>query len=128
MLRWVFHDPAARQADYTVPINPNTMTGPYPPRTLLQDGLPAGRGDGAMLVRAAPIKPFEWTFGGVIHDAAHLAAMRSWYALGGRLNVTDHLGRRWAINILALDAIRAGQTGFPNRFTYTMHVMNYGRV
>lgn len=98
-LRWKFEDPAdANPATrvYTFYRNPNTMSSPFPVRSLTHAGTTAPNGQ--VLLWEGVMTPTTWQFGGPTWNAAHHEMLRSWvYDRQGRKYVYDHFGRRLTV-------------------------------
>lgn len=91
--RWLFTDPVA-VTTYRVPINPNKMSSPFPPRSL----------SSAQTIRAhwrikedKHHQPHEWTFSGVIRDIGHHDALVLWSQKQNPFSIADHLGRTFTV-------------------------------
>lgn len=88
-LRWTFTDPTTGET-WTVPLNPNTMSSPHPPRNIQAMATTGGRA----IMTEAPVAPYEWTFGGEILTAEHYAKLKEWSEKKNQVVVSDHYGRR----------------------------------
>lgn len=88
--RWVFTDPSTSET-YTVPINPNQMTAPFPQRQFTTKATTAVDGKG--IVYEGQVKPADWNFQGVILDSTHYGNLKDWVYNHGRIQITDHYGR-----------------------------------
>lgn len=95
--RWKFIDPydtnpATRE--YVFPINPKTMSDPFPRKNITSATTTAVGGKALLFEGNTP--PHEWQFGGSILDADHYEALRSWtYDRRNRIIVEDHFGRQF---------------------------------
>lgn len=125
--RWVFNDPTdgADPATYTVPLNPNQMTSPYPaPRNLTTKTSTAVGGQ--PIVWEGQATPTEWTFQGTILTSDHLEAMLVWRAKNTITTITDHFNRTWTVYWEDFQPVPAGSTQYPNKHTYTAKVLVFG--
>jgi hypothetical protein len=98
VLRWRLQDPSdpSPAGTYRFPWNPQKQTPPFPERAITTQATTAI--DGQILLWEGMAQPAAWTFSGVIKDAAHYEALRSWvYDRQGRLFLYDHFGRRLVI-------------------------------
>lgn len=92
-LRWRFYDPYSAE-EYVFPLNPNTMSTPFGERPIT--ALTSTAVGGQTLAWEGAKLPADWSFGGVILNAAHYEALRSWtYDRKGRIVVSDHFGRNY---------------------------------
>lgn len=119
--RWSFYDPEAAET-WTVPLNPNTMTSPYPKKT--QNSTPVSPVDGA--IRAIETNQgVEWSFGGVMRTQDHYDTMLTWSQKQNEIEITDHLGRTITVLIIKFDPtdIRSRR---PTKWNYTVtcHVID----
>jgi hypothetical protein len=72
------------------------MGSPFPTRVLSYEGTTAV--DGQVLLWEGTRTPANWSFSGVIKNAAHYEALRAWtYDRQGRLFLFDHFGRRLVV-------------------------------
>lgn len=102
VLRWYLQDPSDPNPSgiYTFPWNPQRMTSPFPARTITAEGTTAI--DGQVLLWEGTPEPANWSFSGVIKDAAHYEALRHWtYDVQGRIFLFDHFGRRLIVVLKA---------------------------
>lgn len=106
---------------YTVPINPNEMTSPWPERKFLYRTTTAGR-NGANVVYEARADLTQWTFSGVILDQSHHEALRHWSEKPNVVYVTDHLGRTFKVLFVKFDPKPKAAYGKPWKHEYTMSV------
>lgn len=113
--RWIFHDPVAVET-YTVPINPNAMTSPFP-KTAKQT-LPASPVDGRVRALSTP-QPVEWQFSGVIRTQAHYDALLAWVRKQNPVEITDHLGRTFTVLLTTFDP-QDQRTPLTTKWTYTV--------
>jgi hypothetical protein len=131
VVRWRFTDPVTSYI-WTVPINPNQMSSPYPskqrqtlpatPNTAYTDG-------SGILTLQAPVTPFEWTFGGAIRTEEHHDELRAWSQVPNPILIRDHFSRTWKVVITQFDATdRRPTMRTPWRMTYTMRSLMFGRV
>ena len=88
VLRWVFDDGTE---EWTVPINPNEMTSPFPTKNVSVQG--TVRVTGKPIVFEGNIRPAEWQFSGVILDSDHYSKLLAWANKRRRIWITDHFGR-----------------------------------
>lgn len=116
VVRWKFHDPRGRRPDYTVPINPNSMSSPLPSKSVEVVGQRALQ---------APPAPTSWTFGGIIYTEEHYVALQEWVELGGRIQLSDHLGRTFSVQLLAFEPVPT-RSRKPWRYQYEIRAQVYG--
>jgi len=94
--KWRFFDPYDTDPTtntYTVPVNPNKMTSPFPTRNVSTKATTAV--DGQTLFIEGQASPASWSFAGDIFDSAHYEALRSWvYDRRRRIQIYDHFGRQ----------------------------------
>jgi len=119
VLRWVFHDPTGAEPDYTVPINPNTMTAIHPRKNITTEVTTAI--DGKVLMWQGQTKPVDWSFGGDILDEAHYEALRHWvYDKNYRIKITDHFGRVLTVVLASFEPLPKRAINVYWRHTYTV--------
>ena len=131
---------------YTFPINPNVMSSPIPAQSLtynwagdLRSRL-YGVGGGTQTVMThsfvgtrAPRAPVQWSFGGVLYDEAHYAAMVEWIGKG-KVRLTTDLGEILQVRLTAFQPERKSpqRPRHPFRHHYTVKALvyfyNYGQV
>lgn len=116
-VRWVLRD-VETDEQWTMPINPDSMSSPDPKRTLrVAGGLVTRR----RRVFEGPPPPIEWEWGGAIRTKAHYDSLESWAAKGVEVDVTDHLGRTFRVAITDfVPQDRRPTTQTPWRLRYTM--------
>jgi len=95
VLRWTFQDPAFPSVIYTLPWNPQTMSSPFPARSIT--ALATTAIDGQVLLQEGMAEPANWSFSGIIKDAAHYEALRGWTYGHGRIYIFDHFGRQLTV-------------------------------
>lgn len=116
--RWKFTDLATGNT-YIVPMNPNTMTGIFPDKTITVETTTAV--DGQVLLFQGATKPTQWQFGGEIFDQAHHEALRHWtYDIHNRIQIEDHFGRPLIVVLENFSAIPKRANGKYWRHTYTI--------
>lgn len=98
---WVFDDGAGDT--YTVPINPNKMTSPYPEKAITTHVTTAV--DGNTLYFQGRSAPANWQFGGKILDKDHYDNLRKWVYEKGRIVITDHFNRAISCLLLKFDPV-----------------------
>jgi hypothetical protein len=113
-VRWKFTDPVASET-WTVPINPNTMTSPWPKTSITLAGSPLG-GDVRALVKTTPV---EWSFGGVMRTQAHYDELLRWVSKPNPVTVTDHLGRTFNVLLTKFDPEDV-RVVLPTKWNYTV--------
>jgi hypothetical protein len=118
--RWVFYDPLLPET-YTVPINPNEMTSPWPERKFVYRTTTAGR-NGANVIYEGRADLAQWQFGGVILDQSHYDALRHWSEKPNSCYVTDHLGRTFKVLFDKFDPKPKQAYGKPWKHEYQMTV------
>lgn len=123
-LRWRFVELATGE-EYTVPINPDSMSSPFKDRQFTTSyGSRAGGNRLRTKERPAPAK--EWEFGGVIRTQAHHDALDAWAKKPGHVNIHDHLGRAFQVvftDFQATDRPPTPQTPWRQRYTMTALVL-----
>lgn len=123
VIRWRFVDPAD-DSTYTVPINPNKMTSPLPPRAM---STAATTGvDSRPLMFEGGLVGHEWNFSGVIFDKAHLDALTEWSKKQNRFFIFDHFGRRFTVAPRQLDAtptLRQKGKYWRHDYTFSAYVL-----
>lgn len=122
VVRWIFIDGATT---WTVPINPNEMSTPYPPKQRQAMGNRAG----TIFTLQRPPVPHEWTFSGVIRTQAHHDELLTWSQKNKPIRITDHYGRTWEVLITGFNAEdRRPTQQTPWRMKYTMRTLMLGRI
>ena len=123
--RWLFTDPVA-VTTYRVPINPNRMTSPYPPKQLstAQSIRVHWR-----IRRDSFTKPHEWTFSGVIRDIDHHDALVLWSQKQNPFTIDDHLGRTFNVVSVSFKPNEKRPTArVTARYDYDFTVLVLGEV
>lgn len=125
-VRWVFTD-LTTAATYTVPLNPNVMTSPYPQKA--KQPMPQFARSGQGTAIASPTLAFQWTFGGSIRSQAHHDALAAWAAKEYPVTITDHYGRIFVVVLQHFqpDEKRPSKQ-FPWKFNYTMVTLMLERL
>lgn len=120
--QWKFTDPYDTNSgtnSYTFPINPNTMTSPFPQRAISSTQTTAVTGQVLLWEGSVPAK--SWQFGGVLLDEAQHEALRAWvYERHNRIIVTDHFGRPITCALQQFDAQPKRSVGKYWRHDYTI--------
>lgn len=101
MSRWVLTDPATSET-WTMPINPNAMTSPFPSKNLSHAyGVLRGSERAQSFLHPPALVQWEWR--GVIRSQEHHDTYLHWAAKSSEVHVTDHLGRTWEVLITAFE-------------------------
>lgn len=126
VVRWVFFDPSD-SSSYTVPVNPNQMTSPFPDKnTELGVQSPV---TGQYRISRLPTMPVEWSFGGRIYDAAHHDALLEWSKRPNLIEVTDHLGRTFSVLLKEFAPTERYPTALNyDRYEYEMNALSFGLI
>lgn len=116
--RWHFHDPVTNDF-WIVPINPDSMTSPFPQR---QFSYGMGKLGGIERVREAIPTPMDWQFGGVIRTRSHHDQLEAWAKVPNPIRITDHLGRIFLVQLTKfLPSERRPTPRVSWRMRYTMN-------
>lgn len=94
--RWVLRD-TATNAEWTMPINPDSMSSPYQRRNL--KFAYGNARDPRVRTFSGSRPPVEWEWGGVIRSKSHYDALVAWAEKSVAVDVTDHLGRTFRVFI-----------------------------
>lgn len=94
--RWRFIDGLDT---YTVPINPNEMTSPFPEKNIQVQTTVSSNGQ--PVVYEGATKPTQWQFSGVILGEQHLTDLLAWSQKKRRIVINDHFGRSLDVYITA---------------------------
>jgi hypothetical protein len=126
-VRWRFVEVETGE-QYTVPINPDSMSSPFHDRQFTTSfGSRAGGNRLRTIERPAP--PKEWEFGGVIRTKAHHDALDVWAKKPGLINVYDHLGRAFQVVFTAFEPVdRQPTPQTPWRMRYVMNALVLRRL
>jgi hypothetical protein len=116
--RWVFFDPIMNET-WTVPLNPNQMTSPWPARKFAYRTTTAGRG-GANVIYEGRADLAQWQFSGILLDKTHYDELLYWSQKANSVHVTDHLGRTFKVLFDQFDAKPKAAYGKPWKHDYTM--------
>jgi hypothetical protein len=126
-VRWVFHE-VDTGATYTVPINPDSMTSPFPERQM-STSYGSRSGGTRLRTNEHPSAAKEWEFGGVIRTQAHHDALAAWAHKPGRVNVSDHLGRTFQVVFQSFEPTdRSPTPNTPWRLRYAMTALVLRRI
>ena len=94
--KWRFEDPYEDDPDlkyYTLAINPNSMSAPFPERAISAENTVASNGN--TIIWEGNIPPAEWQFSGFVLTEQEYENLRAWvYDKKTRLYVRDHFKRR----------------------------------
>lgn len=124
--RWRLKN-AARSLDWTMPINPNSMSSPHYQRGTI--GYSVSPVDAHVRAFRPSLKAFEWQFGGVIRTQEHHDTLRDWCGYTERITLTDHLDRTWRVRLFSFEPEERRPTpSVPWRFRYVVRAYMYGRV
>lgn len=96
VVRWSFQDMETNDV-YVVELNPNTMSGFTFSRSF-RWARSGTRAAGLMDNR----QPGNFQFGGVVRSESHHDALIEWQKRGGKVRITDHLGRVFEVMIKSL--------------------------
>lgn len=125
--RWQFIDMKTGVA-WTVPINPNVMTAPWPERKYTVKATTAGPAGGQHVVYEALPDPKPWTFGGTTLFLDHHDQLLAWSQVKNKVKIIDHFGRTFICTLDLFDAIPKQSRSHMERHTYTMHATVYGYI
>lgn len=127
VVRWIFHDPTGADTDWTVPVNPNAMTSPYPKKNFIYDVTTAI--DGVGLVWQGQTKPVEWSFSGEILDQAHYDKLSHWvYDKDWRIKITDHFGRVFTVALTSFEPVPKRAVNVYWRHQYIVNALVFKMV
>lgn len=118
-MRWTLTDPATAET-WTMPINPDSMTSPHPPKDFASfaKGIKGGHNRSRSFM--VPASPVEWTWEGAIRTPEHHDALEAW-SKKGTVRVTDHLGRTWEVVMQRFEpSDRRPTPNTPWRMRYSM--------
>lgn len=125
--RWIFIE-VDTGATYTVPINPDSASSPFPDRQI-QQVYGSREGYNRMRSFETPAPPKEWEFGGVIRTQAQHDTLRAWSKKPGAINITDHLDRTFQVVFQDFQATdRSPTPNTPWRQRYTMSALILRRL
>ncbi len=122
--RWQFIDIASGE-HWTVPINPNAMTSPFPARKYTVNATTAGPNGGTHVVYEALADPVPWTFSGTCLTLDHVNGLLAWSGIKNKIKIVDHFGRTFTVTLDQFDVIPAQVRSHMERHTYTMHATVY---
>lgn len=88
--RWVFTDEHAAES-WTVPQNPNEMTGLFGEKAVSMRTTTAVSGQAIMFEGNTPLT--QWEFSGTVRTREHFEELRRWVNKRNRIIITDHFGR-----------------------------------
>lgn len=125
MRRWSYHDPEGTLVDYTFATSPNQRDDPELEEPM--DALPTGV-DGAVAVLPTSPQPADWSFKGICFTLADLAQHEVWMDNARPIELTDHHGQTWRIQIRDIETARKGSRAFPEKQEVTVHCVMLGRV
>ena len=121
MSRWTFVDTVTSET-WTVPINPDSMSSPFPTRQFVHA---KGFAGGLNRTRTFLAKPQATVieFGGVIRTKAHHDALEAWARKTVPIELTDHLARSWRVYVTEfIPTDRRPTARTPWRLRYSMKV------
>jgi hypothetical protein len=96
-LRWKFDD---GQENWTVPVNPKTMSSPYPEKQMQVHA--TVRTSGQPLVFEGGPVPAQWQFSGRTQDYTHYSNLLRWTQKTWTISITDHVGRKMAVYLTGI--------------------------
>ncbi len=123
VVRWVIEDPSpGGLGTYTVPINPEKMTSPWPQRLLQTERTVAD--DGVEMTWASVEASTDWQFTGAVITQAHYDKINAYAALNRRIYITDHRSRTWIVGIreIAWEKIPAQTNEYAWRYTVSAEI------
>lgn len=124
--RWVLRD-TATDVEWTMPINPDSMSSPLP-RRALKFGY-GFRKDPRVRAFSGAREPIEWEWGGVIRSKSHYDRLVEWAEKSVAVDVTDHLGRTFRVFITEFNPTDRKPTPQVTwRLRYTMKALILERV
>lgn len=123
VLRWKFKDLKTNEV-WTVPLNPDNMTSPYPQRKYVYNSTTAGPA-GTTVTHEAHSDPVSWQFSGQILDRDHFDKLLYWSRKKNRIQITDHYGRIFIVLLDQFNVLPKRAYGKPWRHTYTMTASVY---
>lgn len=125
-VRWTLRDTATNET-WTMPINPDSMSSPFPARTLKFGN--GWRGDQRVRAFSGSRAPVAWEWGGVIRSKTHYDRLTEWAEKSVAVDVTDHLGRTFRVVIEEFNpADRRPTPRVSWRLRYTMKALILERV
>lgn len=127
--RWTFEDAAAAET-WTMPINPNSASSPFPARNISTvAGADPSAGLGRTRMFEQPPTLASWQFGGLLRTKAHHDELVRWVKKSGEVLVTDHLGRTFAVLLQSLAVTdQRPRAGNDWRMTYDVTALVLRRV
>lgn len=125
MRRWKFHDPEGEMGDWTFPVNPSRHDPPEPGETVNPEPVSV---DGSNRDLPQPTPPSSWSWDGLFYTLAELDIMHDWLEHGRPIQLTDHLGQHFTIQLSGVEATRNGSRNFPERHKYTASALMLTRT
>lgn len=122
--RWQFQNIKTGEV-FIVPLNPNEMTSPYPPRNFSYKTTTAGPAGGRAVTYESYAGTQDWSFGGTILDEAHYKALLAWSYVPGKVQITDHLGRVFVVVFKQFEVTPKRSYQHAWYSEYTMHATVY---
>ena len=124
--RWLLRD-TATNAQWRMPINPDSMTSPLPRRQMKHAG--GWRADQRVRTFITTPEATEWEWSGVIRTQAHYDQLVTWARKNVAVDVTDHLGRTFRVFITDFNPTdRRPTPHVPWRLRYSMKARILERV
>lgn len=127
-MRWILTEPST-SATWTMPINPDRMTSPFPVRKNISTAY--GSRKGTDRVRSFMSSPdiHEWSWEGVIRSEEHYDSLVEWASKTSAIHVTDHLNRTWEVVFRKFEPTdRKPTANVPWRLRYKMTALVLRRV
>lgn len=125
MRRWTFTDADAVLPAWTFPVNPSRHDPPEVGETISAEPMAV---DGSNRDLPQPTPPSSWTWEGLLYTLADLDTMEAWLNHGRPINLTDHQGQHFTIQLVSVEATRNGSRHFPQRHKYTANALMLSRT
>lgn len=124
--RWVLLD-TVTAATWTMPLNPDSMSSPFPRRNLKFSH--GWRADQRVRAFSGAREPIEWEWSGVIRSKSHYDSLVEWAEKSVAVDVTDHLGRTFRVFLTEFNPLDRRPTPRVEwRLRYTMKALILERV
>lgn len=125
-VRWVLRD-TSTGAQWTMPINPDSMSSPFSARNMKYAG--GWAKDRRLRAIAGARAPVEWEWSGAIRSKSHYDRLVEWAEKSVAVDVTDHLGRTFRVYLVEFTPTDRRPTPRVSwRFRYTMKALILERV
>ncbi len=116
---WVFTDPSAGIAAYSLAVNPLDVSKPRRKSVIEQATTGA---DGKLVLQEGRDQPEIMTISGTLLEQAQHDAFNTWFDLRRQIEVTDDLGVTRDVYIDELSMERVRSVTFPWRHRFTMRL------